>query len=88
MKFQLPQYKKFRKDFIAIAKRFSLSPQHLTVEFYTPDRQVILTERVEDHDIKIHIDLEQGRIISVQSVSPGLNGNFEGLTRKYREFMR
>ncbi len=87
MKFNLPQYKNFRDELLAIAKRFSLNPDMLTVEFYSPRSQAILVEKVQNDNIKIHIDLQESRIVSIQQISPSVNGNFEFLKQKYRRFM-
>lgn len=87
MNFQFPHYEKFRDEFLTIARKFSLNPEHLTIEFYTPKIQAIMVEQVQDQRVKIHIDLEAGRIVSVQKMPESLNGNFEVLKEKYRKFM-
>jgi len=88
MKFQIPHYKKFRDEFLSIARRFALNPDTLTVEFYSHRNQAIFIEHVQGNDIKIHIDLQVDRIVSVQNLSPCVNGNFDFLKQKYLEFMR
>ncbi len=88
MEFKLPQYKRFRQHFKEIASRFSLNPDHLKIEFYTPKSQAILIESVEDQDFKIHINLQENRIISIQNLSGSSSGFSEGLREKYRQHMK
>ncbi len=88
MEFQNPQYKIFRKNVTEIAHRFHLDPDKLKVEFFTPNSQAILVEEVEDHDFKIHINLQENRIISIQHLSKNGNGFSETLKEKYRRFMK
>ncbi|NIR47330.1 hypothetical protein GWO43_02495 [candidate division KSB1 bacterium] len=88
MEFDSPVYQQFRKDFDEIAKQFSLDPNHLKVEFYTPHSQAILIEEVEDQVFKIHINLEDNRIISFQRLGENGNGNAEYIKNKYRKFMK
>lgn len=88
MKYRSPHYQNFTDDFRKIAKHFSLNSDNLEVEFYTPKCQAILIEEVDRHKFKIHISLEEDRIISVQTINNGANGNGESLKEKYRRFMK
>ncbi len=88
MKFRSPHYKHFTKDFQDIANRFSLDPDNLQVEFYTPRTQAILIEQINDQSYKIHINLEENRIISVKRLGKSNNGNSEFIKEKYRRFMK
>ncbi|MFQ5651749.1 MAG: hypothetical protein ACE5IY_17565 [bacterium] len=88
MEFQFPHYKNFQNKVVEIAHRFSLDPDNLKVEFYTPDSQAILIEHVEDQDFKIHINLQENRIISIQSLGNNGNGLSERLREKYRRYMK
>ncbi|MFQ5603355.1 MAG: hypothetical protein ACE5HS_08820 [bacterium] len=88
MEFSVPQYKNYKKDFQQIAKQFSLDPNNLTVEFYTPHTQAIFIEQIKNQSIKIHIDLEDNRIISVKNLSESKNGHSDHIKNKYRKFMK
>jgi len=88
MEFQSPHYEEYQNDFQQIAKDFSLDPDHLKVEFYTPNCQAILVEEVADHKFKIHISLEENRIVSIQRLTNGVNGNGERFKQKYRKYMK
>lgn len=88
MKYHSPHYENFSNDFQKIAKHFSLNSENLEVEFYTPRCQAIFVEEVDQHKFKIHISLEEDRIISVQQISNGVNGNGVSLKEKYRRFMK
>ena len=88
MTFNSPHYKDFTKDFKQIAEQYSLDPDNLAIEFYTPQSQAILVENVEDQSYKIHINLEEDRIISVQRIAHSGNGNSGNIKEKYRRFMK
>lgn len=87
MEFELPQYKKFKKSLVEVAKRFSLNPDKLRIEFFTPNCQAILVEQVENQNYKIHINLEENRIVSIQRLSAG-GGYPDHIRNKYRKFMK
>ena len=88
MEFKVQHYSNFTKDFLEIARNYSLDPDNLKIEFYTPRCQAILVERVENHLFKIHINLQENRIVAVQRISVGPNGNLDALKDKYRKFMK
>lgn len=88
MEFESVHYRHFADDFQEIAKRFCLDPDHLKVEFYTPRSQAILIEEVENQAFKIHINLEENRIISFKRLGENGNGNSEHIKNKYRQFMK
>lgn len=86
MTLQSPHLKPFAKDFEAIAQQFNLNPENLIVEFYIPKQQAILVERVDGQAYKIHINLQESRIVSIKRVAGTDNGVL--MTDKYRQFMR
>lgn len=88
MEFYAPHYKEFSEDFEEIAKQYGLDPEKIKIEFYTPQCQAILTEEVEDQTFKIHINLEEDRIVSIKRLSGNGNGSAETLKEKYRQFMK
>lgn len=88
MEFQSPHYKHFSKALKELANKYQLDPQSLTVEFYTPHHQAIVVEKVEDDEYKIHINLEEERIISVKRLTENGNGNGGNSMQKYRRYMK
>lgn len=88
MEFHVPRYKDYKEDFKELAEQYSLNPEKIIIEFYTPQIQAILTEQVEDQTFKIHINLEENRIVSIQRLSTNGNGRTEALKDKYRKFMK
>jgi hypothetical protein len=88
MEYHSPHYKHFKEDFQKIAKQFSLDPDKLKVEFYTPQCQAIFVEKVTGHSFKIHINLEENRIISVQMLNGSSSGESDLIKEKYREYMK
>jgi len=88
MEFQVPHYADYVDDFQEIAKHYSLNPEKLKIEFYTPQCQAILTEQIEDHTFKIHINLEEDRIVSIKHLTGNGNGNPDTFMEKYRKFMK
>ncbi len=88
MEFQTPHYQEYVDDFQKIAEHYSLNPEKVKIEFYTPQCQAILTEEIEDHTFKIHINLEEDRIVSIKNLTGNGNGNLETFKEKYRPFMK
>ncbi len=88
MEFQSPHYKHFSKDLEQLARKFELDPKSLTIEFYTPHHQAIVIERLKDEEFKIHINLEEERIISVKRLTENGNGHSGDYKEKYRRFMK
>jgi hypothetical protein len=88
MELQSPHYEQYTKDFENIARKFSLDPNGLKVEFYTPNCQAILIEKVNGEEFKIHINLEDTRIVSIRRLTENGNDNGEQLKEKYRKFMK
>lgn len=88
MEFHIPHYKDYVDDFQEIAEHYSLDPENIKIEFYSPRCQAILTEQIEDYTFKIHINLEEDRIVSIKKLIGNGNGNSETLKDKYRQFMK
>ena len=88
MEFAMTHYRNFQNNLAEIADQFSLDPENIKVEFYTPNCQAILVEHVEDEDFKIHINLEENRIISIQQLSQTKNGMSDQVREKYRKYMK
>lgn len=87
MEFKLPYYKKFKHTLTNIAYNFSLNPEKLRIEFFSPNSQAIFVECVDNQEYKIHINLQENRIISIQKLSN--NGGYSEYAReKYRQFMK
>jgi hypothetical protein len=80
----------FDEEILKVAETFDLDPHHLQVEFFSPDRQGIFVEAVADCKFRIHLSLEEKRIIAVKQISgpterpPGGPDPFA----KYKAFMK
>ena len=88
MTFNSPHYEDYTTDFRQIAKQYRLDPDNLEVEFYTPRSQAIFIENVQQDSFKIHINLEENRIVSIQRIGHSGNGDSEIIKEKYRQFMK
>lgn len=88
MEYELPHYKAYNKELLQIAQQFSLDPNKLKIEFFTPHCQAIVVEQVDGHIFKVHINLEENRIVSIKRLSNGIAGNLDYLKEKYRRFMK
>jgi hypothetical protein len=87
MEYKSPHFKRYANDFIRIAKNFALNTEGLKVEFYMPGQQAILIEKVENEAYKVHINLQEERIISFQRISGNGKPYSETIHRKYRQYM-
>jgi len=88
MEFKSPQFRHFKQTLTEVANRFSLDPDKLQVEFFTPNCQAIFVEDVDNQHLKIHINLQEDRIVSIQNLSTTRNGLTEHLKEKYRRYMK
>ena len=78
----------FAQDIAAVAQRFHLDLEHLQVEIFSPGRQAILVESRGAHAFRIHLSLEEDRIVAVKQVSgPAVSAESE-LFVKYKAFMK
>ena len=87
MEYKSPHFKRVEKDFKQIAGRFGLNTDGLRVEFYMPGQQAIFIEQIEDEAYKIHINLQEERIISIQRVSGNGKPYSDKIRKKYRQYM-
>jgi len=87
MKFKAEHYKKFKNNISEIASRYSLNQDKLLVEFFTPNCQAILVENVDNHNYKIHINLEEDRIVSIQPLDKAA-AKSHNWREKYRRYMK
>ncbi|RME02131.1 MAG: hypothetical protein D6814_00190 [Calditrichaeota bacterium] len=86
MKFADPRLLLFRDDILEIAKAFSLDSENLLVESYIPNNHAILVETVADHKFRIHVNLQEWRIVAAKELgSKQLN---RALFEKYIEYMK
>lgn len=90
MEYHSPHYKHFSKDLNELAHQYELDPQNLTIEFFTPRHQAIVVEKLDGEAFKIHINLEENRIISVKRLTENgcANGKGAHLREKYRKYMK
>lgn len=87
MKFKTKHYKQFKRNLNDIASKYSLNPDNVMVEFFTPNCQAILVEHVNEHDYKIHINLEEDRIVSIQPMDKAAEQT-ANWREKYRQYMK
>lgn len=78
----------FEEDIKQVAQRFNFDLGHLQVEFFSPGRQAILIETIGAREFRIHLSLEEGRIIAVQQTAGPLESGESDLFDKYKKFMK
>ncbi len=78
----------YEEDIKKAAQRFSLELAHLEVEFFSPGRQAILIETVGERVFRIHVSLEEGRIIAVKQTAGPMESAESGVFDKYKAFMK
>jgi hypothetical protein len=80
---------RYETDIAAAAEKYNLSLNDLEVESFSPAGLAIFVEKIEGKRFKIHINLQEGRIISVQIMgSESADRNNEALFAKYKSFMK
>lgn len=78
----------FEEDIKQAAQRFNLDLGNLQVEFFSPGRQAIFIESVAGCEFRIHLSLEEGRIIAVRQTSGVPEPVDSNVFDKYKAFMR
>lgn len=78
----------YEEDIRKVAQRFALDLAHLEVEFFSPGRQAILIETIGERVFRIHLSLEEGRIIAVTQTDGPVQDAESELFDKYKTFMK
>ncbi len=86
MKFADPRLMILENEILKVARQFSLDPDHLLVESFVPNGAAILVETVGDHRVRLHINLQESRIVSAKELNT--NHIDRELFKKYLEHMR
>jgi len=82
---------RYETDIAAAAEKYKLNLNDLEVESFSPAGLAIFVEKIAARRFKIHINLQEGRIISVQimgSKSADSDSDSEALFAKYKSFMK
>ena len=80
----------FEKEILTAASAFNFDLENLAVEFFSPGRQGIFVETVGARVFRIHVNLEEGRIIAVKQIAgpPVPEGEASDPFAKYKIFMK
>lgn len=78
----------YEDDIRKAAERFTLDLAHLEVEFFSPGRQAILIETIGERVFRIHLSLEEGRIIAVKQTAGPVDAGASLVFDKYKTFMK
>ena len=78
----------YEEDIKKAAERFGLDLTRLEVEFFSPGRQAILLETIGERVFRIHLSLEEGRIIAVKQTAGPVETGESGVFDKYKAFMK
>ncbi len=78
----------YEEDIRKAAQRFNLDLAHLEVEFFSPGRQAILSETFGERVFRIHVSLEEGRIIAVKQTAGPIEAGESDMFGKYKTFMK
>lgn len=66
MKFSDPSLFFLRDDAVKVAKQYHLNTEKLLVESFVPRNNAIFVENVDGNEFRIHINLQENRIISAK----------------------
>ncbi len=86
MKFADPRLMILENEIRKVANHFSLDPDHLLVESFVPNGAAVLVETVGEHRVRLHINLQENRIVSAKELDS--NCIDRELFKKYLEHMR
>ena len=80
---------RFEKEIAAVAEKFNLDLENLEIEFFSPGHQAIFVEKVGGRRFRIHLSLEENRLIAVKQIAPELpEKTAEDVFAKYKSFMK
>lgn len=68
MKFSNPRLFFFKDEIAKMAERFRLNADDLLVESYEPRTTAIVVETVDNHRFRVHINLQENRIIAAKQL--------------------
>lgn len=67
---------------------FKLDEKNVEVEFHTPRTQLIVVEHVHPWRFRIHINIQEKRIVAVRQIEPGAPAPTPETLDKYKAFMK
>ena len=77
------------KNVSEIAEGFDLDLDNLQVEFFSPGHQGIFVEKVGQRMFRIHVNIEENRIIAVKQIEGPLAPSGAGDPfEKYKSYMK
>jgi hypothetical protein len=80
---------RYESDIVAAAEEYNLNLRDLEVESFSPSGLAILVEKIGERRFKIHINLQEGRIIAVKQIAGApLENDAEDQFAKYTSFMK
>jgi hypothetical protein len=88
MEYRNPGLSRFEDEIDETIRYFGLDRKNLEIESYTPRTQLILIERVEKWRFRIHINIQENRIISVRQIETGAPAVQPETFSRYRAFMK
>lgn len=71
MKIANPGLAYFRPEIERLAEKFGLDRNRTLVESYVPNSTAIFVESVRDKKFRIHVNVQEGKIISAKQLSGG-----------------
>jgi len=77
---------RYEADIAAVAEKYNLNLNGLEVESFSPTGLAILVESMGESRFKVHINLQENRIIAVQKL--GAESVDEIVFAKYKNFMK
>lgn len=79
----------FAADIATVAQQYDLQLNDLEVELFTPGRQAIVVENIGGRRFRVHLSLEENRIVAVKQISPGaFESSSDDQFAKYKRFMK
>jgi len=88
MDYHDPGLRRFEEDITEMVNYFGLDEKNVEVEFYIPRTQVILVERVQRWRFRIHINVQEKRIIAVRQIESDAPAMQPEALSKYKVFMK
>jgi len=86
MKYSNPGLIFFEKEILHMSKKFNLNTEESIVESFVPNTNAIIVETVDHYRYRVHINLQEKRIISARQLN--MRPLQKPIMAKYTAFMK
>jgi len=80
--------RRFEEEIQEMVRFFKFDEENLAVEFFTPRTQLIVVERLHPWRFRIHINVQEKRIVAVRQIENAAPAVPTEILARYKAFMK